>query len=55
MWTLMLHTYMAHGILLFVGHPTYVKLSQSKKINYNVVESKLKITWKYVESKSKFM
>jgi len=43
MWTLMLHTCMTHGIVLFVGHPTYVKLSQSKDINYTVVESKLKI------------
>jgi hypothetical protein len=33
---------MTHGILLFVGHPTYVKSSQSKEINYKVVESKLK-------------
>ncbi len=54
-WTLMLHTCMTHGILLFVGHPTYVKLSQSKNINYKVVESKLKISWKYVENESKFM
>jgi hypothetical protein len=38
----MLHTYMTHGILLFVRHLTYVKLSQSKKINYKVVESMLK-------------
>jgi hypothetical protein len=55
MWTPMLHTCMTHGILLFVGHPTYVKLNQSKKINYKIVESKLKISWKYVENKSKFM
>ncbi len=41
-WTLMLHTCMTHGILLFGSHPTYVKLSQSKEINYKVVESKLK-------------
>jgi len=41
MWTLMLHTCMAHGILLFVGHPTYVKSSQSKEINYKVVERKV--------------
>jgi hypothetical protein len=39
----MLHTCMAHGILLFVGHPTYVKSSENKEINYKVVESKLKI------------
>jgi hypothetical protein len=45
-WTLMLHTCMTHGILLFVSHPTYVKLSQSKEINYKVVENKLKICWK---------
>jgi hypothetical protein len=38
----MLHTCMTHGILLFVGHPTYVKSSQSKEINYKVIESKLK-------------
>jgi hypothetical protein len=37
----MLHTCMAHGILLFVGHPTYVKSSQSKEINYKVVERKV--------------
>jgi hypothetical protein len=37
----MLHTCMTHGTLLFVGHPTYVKASQSKDINYEVVESKL--------------
>jgi len=55
MWTLMLHTCMAHGILLFVGHPTYMKLSKSKEFNYKVVESKLKRNWKYVEKKSKFM
>jgi hypothetical protein len=46
---------MTHGILLFVGHPTYVKSSQSKEINYKVVESKFKRNWKYVENKSKFM
>ncbi len=40
--TLMLCT--THGILLFVGHPTYVKWSQSRDINYKVVESKLKIS-----------
>jgi hypothetical protein len=45
MWTHMLHTCMTHGILLFVGRPTYVKLNQSKKINYMVVESKLKKSW----------
>jgi hypothetical protein len=39
----MLHTCMTHGILLFVGHPTYVKSSQNKDINYKVVESNLKI------------
>jgi hypothetical protein len=33
---------MIHGILLFVGHPTYVLLSQSKEIDYKVVEKKLK-------------
>jgi hypothetical protein len=33
---------MTHGILLFVGHVTYVKLSQSKDINYKVIENKLK-------------
>jgi hypothetical protein len=31
---------------LFVGHPTYVKLSQSKEMNYKLVEKKLKICWK---------
>jgi hypothetical protein len=31
---------MTHGILLFVGHPTYVKLSKRKEMNYKVVESK---------------
>jgi hypothetical protein len=46
MWTLMLHTYMTHGTLLFVGHPTYVESSQSKDINYKVIENKLKICWK---------
>jgi hypothetical protein len=46
MWTFMLHTCMTHGILLFVVHPTYVKSNQSKKINYMVVESKLKRCWK---------
>jgi len=46
MWTFMLHIYMTHGILLFVGHPTYVKLNESKEINYKAVESKLKINWK---------
>jgi len=40
----MLHMCMTHGILLFVGHPTYVKLNQSKKINYKVVENMLKIS-----------
>jgi len=55
MWTFMLHTCMTHDILLFVRHPTYVKSSQSKKINYKVVESKLKMSWNYVENKSKFM
>jgi hypothetical protein len=54
-WTLMLHTCMTHGTLLFVDHPTYVKSNQSKDINYKVVESKLKRSWKYVENKSKFM
>jgi hypothetical protein len=52
-WTLMLHTCMTHGILLFVGHPTYGKWSQTKEINYKVVESKLKRNWNYVENKSK--
>jgi hypothetical protein len=51
----MLHTYMTQGVLLFVSHLTYVKLSQSKEINYKVIESKLKICLKYVEHKSKFM
>jgi len=37
----MLHNCMTHGILLFVGHPTYVKSSQNKEINYKVIESKL--------------
>ncbi len=37
---------MTHGIFLFVGHPTYVKLSQSKEMNYKLVEKKLKICWK---------
>jgi len=46
---------MAHDILLFVGHPTYLKLNQSKEINYKVVESKLKKSWNFVENKSKFM
>jgi hypothetical protein len=46
---------MTHGILLFVIHFTYVKSSQSKDINYKVIESKLKKSWKYVENKSKFM
>jgi hypothetical protein len=45
-WTFMLHTRMTHGILLFVAHPTYVKWSQSKDINYKVFESKVKICWK---------
>jgi hypothetical protein len=40
----MLHTCMTHGILLFVGHLTYVKLSQTTKMNYKVVENKLKIS-----------
>jgi hypothetical protein len=35
---------MTHGILLFVGHLTYVKSRKSKKINYKVVENKLKIS-----------
>jgi len=35
---------MTHGILLFVGHPTYVKLNQSKDINHKVIENKLKIS-----------
>jgi hypothetical protein len=39
----MLHTCMTHDILLFVGHLTYVKSSQSKETNYKEVESKLKI------------
>jgi hypothetical protein len=38
----MLHTCMIHDILLFISHPTYVKSSQSKEINYKVVEKKLK-------------
>ncbi len=44
MWTLLLHTCMTHDILLFVGHPTYVKLSQSKDTNYKEVENMLKIS-----------
>jgi len=40
----MLHTCMTHDILLFVGHLTYVKSSQSKEINYKVVEKMLKIS-----------
>jgi hypothetical protein len=40
----MLQTCMTHGVLLFVGHLTYVKLSQNKEINYKVVENKLKIS-----------
>jgi hypothetical protein len=40
----MLHTCMTRGILLFISHPTYVKLNQSKEINYKVVENKLKIS-----------
>ncbi len=48
MWTLMLHTCMTHGILLFVGHPTYVKLNQSKDIKYKVVENMLKTSQNYV-------
>jgi hypothetical protein len=39
------YTCMTHGILLFVGHPTYVKLNQSKEMNY-----KVKRNWKYVEN-----
>jgi hypothetical protein len=40
----MLHTCMTHGILFFVSHPTYVKSSQNKYINYKVVvENMLKI------------
>jgi hypothetical protein len=35
---------MTHGILFFVGHSTYVKSSQSKDINYKVVENMLKIS-----------
>jgi len=40
--TLMLHTCMTHGILLFLGHQTYVNLNQSKEINYKVVENMFK-------------
>jgi hypothetical protein len=43
---LMLHTCMTHDILLFMGYPTYVKSNQSKDINYKVVESKLKKSFK---------
>jgi hypothetical protein len=42
----MLDTCMTHGILLFVGHPTYMKLNQNKDINYKVLESKLIICLK---------
>jgi hypothetical protein len=45
-WTLMLHTCMTYGILLFVGHPTYVKSNQNKEINHKVVQNKLKMCWK---------
>jgi hypothetical protein len=34
---------MTHGILLFVCHPTYVKLNQSKDIN------QLQGSWKQVD------
>jgi hypothetical protein len=44
---------MTHGIFLFVGHPTYVKWSQIKEINYKVVENKLNRNRNYVENKSK--
>jgi len=40
----MLHICMTHDILLFVGPPIYVKSSQSKEMNYKVVEKKLKIS-----------
>jgi hypothetical protein len=35
------YTFASHDILLFVNHPTYVKLNQNKEINYKVVGSKL--------------
>jgi hypothetical protein len=37
---------MTHGILLFIGHPTYMKSNQNKDINYKVVDNKLE----YVEN-----